>query len=255
VHFVVVEDPGGVGVVAIAFEQPAREREVQRCGGVFTRMDRAVDEELGLAARQALVVELQHEDVEASQARTLLPGVAHVDPGCEIGIGGGEALRRGIGFFHGFVAAVVGNRLDANLACTRGHGLVFALLGLQGQQVHLVKKVAPLGNELVGPRQAKARGLKARHVSGVQLHHQVALVVVALEQRVVKADGRAAQLRAVRGEHFEHVVGRQLGLNVLLHLHMVVLVAAMREGLSADQCEAGCDDGNELVVHGTPPCC
>ena len=56
VHFVVVEDPGGVGIGAIAVDQPARELQHQRRGGVFARMDRAVDEQLGLGAGEALLV-------------------------------------------------------------------------------------------------------------------------------------------------------------------------------------------------------
>ena len=43
VHLVVVQDPGGVGVDAVAVGQPAREAQHQRRGGVFAGVDGGID--------------------------------------------------------------------------------------------------------------------------------------------------------------------------------------------------------------------
>ena len=110
----VVEQPGGVGVDAVAVDQLLGEARHQLRGRVLARVDGAVGEEPRLRAGNARVGEPDHQQVVARVAagRDLLPAVADVDHRREGRVRGGESLGGGESLLD---RAIAGEARDACL--------------------------------------------------------------------------------------------------------------------------------------------
>ncbi len=206
VHFVVVQDPGCVGVAAVAVHQPTRKFQHQGRGRIFPRMNGRVDKQLGFAARHGGVGQLQHLHVVAPSALGFLPRVTSVQQSGQLGFAGHKSLRLRHRFFHRFIAGIVGNGLQVgrfHRAAWAGFGLACGACGACGANrgssparavgnLHLRQEGVALADEVGGRRKGETKTAQTVHVSSAQLQHQVALGVVCLHQLVMEADGRLA---------------------------------------------------------------
>ena len=125
-HFVTVEQPGGVGVAAVVRHEALPEARHRGGGGVVPGVDGPLDKELGLGAADGAVGEHEdmnvvpageadgvpaaHADFVAAAAAGLEPAIADVVPAREIRKLPGDGLAERVGALHRVVARVAGNR-------------------------------------------------------------------------------------------------------------------------------------------------
>ena len=168
VHLVVVQQPGGVGVGAVALHQRFDQPRGQLGRGVLAGMHRRHDEHRRLRPGQVAVGDARHFELVAAHAIQRLPRRTDRQNLHQIRCSLRQRRHRGLGFLHGAVAGVAADAgqpraLERELLVDRGGGLRIGL-------------------------QAEADGLQARAHRRVGLQPQQALGAIDLGMAQLRRD-------------------------------------------------------------------
>ena len=109
VDFMLVQQPGGVGVDSIIINHLFGKAGGQFGRGIFARVERTGDEQLWLRPRDGRVGQFQYHQVGAAHVGRLLPRLPDRGPGGQLGEGVDDRLGARVSLFDGTVTRISGN--------------------------------------------------------------------------------------------------------------------------------------------------